>query len=162
MATACATIARAARASAELTTRLVLETKTAPVKAGAVLASKELGLADGGAEIGAAIRHRLHDHLGADVDPRVEVGNVFIGEAQAAGGNVGADRLRSVGAMDAIDGAAEIHRAGAERVAGAAGHVARQIGLALDHFRGRGPGRPFGLPRNGLGAGPGEAVAADA
>jgi len=39
--------------------------------------------------------------------------------------------------MDAIHGAAEIHGAGAERVAGTAGHLARQIRLARDHFRRR-------------------------
>jgi hypothetical protein len=34
--------------------------------------------------------------------------------------------------VDAIHRAAQIHGAGAERVVGAAGHEARQIGLALD------------------------------
>src|SRR4029079_6068741 len=88
--------------------------------------------------------------------------DVFVGEAEAAGGNAGADRLWRVGAVDAIDRAAEIHRPRTERIAGAAGHVARQIGLAGDHFRGRRPGRPFGLAGDGLRARPGEAVAADA
>lgn len=41
---------------------------------------------------------------------------------------MGADGLRRVGAVDAIDGAAEMLWRGAERVAGAAGHVTRQIG----------------------------------
>ncbi len=40
--------------------------------------------------------------------------------------------------------------------------VARQIGLAGDHFRRRGPIRPLRLLGDGLGARPGEAVAADA
>src|ERR1044072_9408694 len=62
------------------------------------------GLADGAAEIGAAMRHRQHDRLGSDVDPRIEIADVLVGEAEAAGGNAGADRLRRVGAVDAIDG----------------------------------------------------------
>ncbi len=74
---------------------------------------------------------------------------------------MGADGLRRVGAVDAIHRAAEIHRAGTERIAGTAGHLTRQIGLARDHFRGRGPIRPLGLFGNRLYARPGEAVAAD-
>jgi hypothetical protein len=75
---------------------------------------------------------------------------------------LGADGLRRFGAVNAIHGAAEIHRPGAERIAGAAGQVARQSGLARDHFRGRGPIRPLGLLGHRLQARPGEAVAADA
>src|SRR5687768_6404705 len=47
--------------------------------------------------VGAAV-HRQHDHLGADIDPRIEVGDVFIGQAQATRGDVGADGVRRVGA----------------------------------------------------------------
>jgi hypothetical protein len=49
-----------------------------------------------------------------------------------------------------------------ERIAVAAGHEARQVGLALDHLRRRRPVRPLGLALDRLGAGPGEALAADA
>jgi len=48
------------------------------------------------------------------------------------------------------------------RVAGAAGHETRQIRLALDHLLWRMPVRPLGLLLDRLGAGPGEALAADA
>src|SRR5262252_2201013 len=72
---------------------------------------------------------------------------------------MGADGLRRIGAVNAIDGAAEIERAGAERIAGAAGHLARQIRLTMDHFRRWHPIRPFGLPGDRLHARPGEAVA---
>src|SRR4051794_31165985 len=58
--------------------------------------------------VGAAV-HGQYDHLGADADPRIEIADVFIGETQAARGDVRADRLRRVGTVDAIDGAAEIH-----------------------------------------------------
>src|ERR1700754_1747814 len=75
---------------------------------------------------------------------------------------MGADGARRVGAMYAIHCAAEVHGAGAERIAGPTGHEARQIGLARDHFRRRCPVRPLGLLGNRLDAGPGEAVAADA
>ena len=34
--------------------------------------------------LGAAI-HRQHDHLGADVDARIEVGDILVGQADAAG-----------------------------------------------------------------------------
>jgi hypothetical protein len=59
--------------------------KTTLAKAGVVFASRNAGsLADGAAEIGATIRHRQHDHLGADADPRIEIRDVFVGEAEAA------------------------------------------------------------------------------
>ena len=64
--------------------------------------------------------------------------------------------------MDAIDGAAEIHGAGAELIAGTPGHEARQVGLALEHLRRRDPIRPLGLARDCLHAGPSEAFAAHA
>src|SRR6516225_6970023 len=73
-----------------------------------------------------------------------------------------ADRLRLVGAMNAVDRRAEIHGARAEWIAGTAGHEPRQIRLALDHFRRRAPVRPFQLAGDLLQAGPLEAVAADA
>src|SRR6266567_8146718 len=41
-----------------------------------------------------------HDHLGADIDAAVEVGDVVIGEADAAGRHAGADGGRRVGAVD--------------------------------------------------------------
>src|SRR5882757_5049051 len=40
-----------------------------------------VGLTDARTEIGAAIGHRQHDHLGADSDPRIEVDDVFVDEA---------------------------------------------------------------------------------
>ena len=64
--------------------------------------------------------------------------------------------------MNAVLARAEIHGASAERIAGAAGHETRQIGLARDHLRRRIPIRPFRLAADGLHAGPGKAVAADA
>src|SRR5258705_6602464 len=111
--------------------------------------------------VGAAV-YRQHDHLGADVDAGIEVCDVFIGEADATGRNPGADGLRRIGAVNPVDRAAEVHRACAERIAGTAGHLARQIGLARDHFRGRGPIRPLGLLANRLYTRPGKTLAADA
>src|SRR5882672_4807523 len=63
-----------------------------------------------------------HDHLGADRDTLIEVGDVGVDQPEATGGDGGADGVRSVGAVAAIDGGAEIHRTGAERIAGSAGH----------------------------------------
>src|SRR3984893_9465670 len=74
-----------------------------------------------------------HDYLGAHGDAFIEIGYVGVDEPEAARGDLGADRVRPVGAVDAVDGGAEIHRARAERIAGTAGHEARQIRLARDH-----------------------------
>jgi hypothetical protein len=38
-----------------------------------------------------AVVHRQRHYLGTDVDPRIEIGNVFVGEADATGRNLGAD-----------------------------------------------------------------------
>ena len=74
--------------------------KTTPANAGAACHTRSANdSADGAAEIGAAIRHRQHDHLGADADPRIEIRDVLVGEAEAARGNTGADRLRRIGAV---------------------------------------------------------------
>ena len=103
-----------------------------------------------------------HHHAGADLDAVEQVGDILVQHADAARGDELADRRGLVGAMDPIDGGTEIHRARAQRIAGAAGHEARQIGLAFDHLRRRMPIRPLGLAGDLLHAGPGEAVAADA
>ena len=103
-----------------------------------------------------------HDDAGADLGALEQVGDVLVQHADAARRDELADRRGLVGAVDAVDGRTEIHRAGAQRIAGAAGHEARQIGLALDHLGRRMPIRPLGLAGDLLHAGPGEAVAADA
>src|SRR6266404_3541231 len=103
-----------------------------------------------------------HDHLGADRNAIIEVGDVGIDQPEATGRDRGADRIRPVGAVDAIDGGAEIERASAERVAGSAGHKARQIRLADDHLRRRRPVRPFRLARDVEQPLPLESLAADA
>src|SRR5262249_975241 len=74
----------------------------------------------------------------------------------------GADGRRLIGAVDAVNRLAEIERARTERIAIAAGHEARQIGLALDHFFRRMPIGPFRHSGHLFRAGPGEALAADA
>src|ERR1700722_18555504 len=66
-----------------------------------------------------------HDHLGADRHAIVEIGNVGIDQPEAARRDLGADRIRPVGAVDAVDGGPEIHRPRAKRVARPAGHEAR-------------------------------------
>src|SRR5580693_6236509 len=104
----------------------------------------------------------LHDHLGAHGYAVIEVGDVGIDQAEAAGGDLGADRIGAVGAVDTIDGGAEIHGARPERVARAAGHEARQIGLAGDHLGWRRPVRPLRLLGDVQKPLPLKAVAADA
>src|SRR5579862_3951721 len=103
-----------------------------------------------------------HDDLGADRDPVIEIGDVGIDQPEAAGRDGGADGVGTVGAVDTIDGGAEIHRARAERVAGSAGHEARQIRLTRDHLRRRRPVGPFRLARNAQKSLPLESIAADA
>ena len=100
--------------------------------------------------------------MGADRHPVIEISHVVIDQAEAAGRHGLPDRFRRVGAVDAVHSVAEIHCARSERVAGATGHEARQIGLALDHFRRRMPIWPLGLARDLQQPLPGEAVAADA
>src|SRR6185437_16997067 len=73
-----------------------------------------------------------------------------------------ADGRWLVGAVDAIVGAAEIHRARAERVAWSAGHEPWQVGLTLDHLGRRVPVRPLLFPGDFLYAGPPKAVTTDA
>src|SRR5215203_6466307 len=102
-----------------------------------------------------------HD-LGAEPDAVVEVDHVLVRHADAARGDRLADGLGLVRAMDAVERAAEIHGAGAERVLGAARHVARQVGPAADHLGRRAPVRPLALQADRLRAGPLEARAPDA
>src|SRR6201999_3895180 len=88
--------------------------------------------------------------------------DVFVGEADATRRDELAYGGGIVGAVNAVFTGAEIHRARAERIAGAAGDEARQIGLARDHLGWRRPIRPFLLVGDGLDAGPGETLASDA
>src|SRR5262245_37718625 len=103
-----------------------------------------------------------HHHLGADLDPFIEIDHVLVAHADAAGRDRRSDRPGLVRAVDTIERRAEIHRAGAERILRPAFHVARQIGAALEHFGRRRPIRPFTLARNLADARPGEAGPADA
>src|SRR5882724_1550220 len=102
-----------------------------------------------------------HDNLGADRNTLIEVGHVGIDQPEAAGRDGGADRIGPVGAVDTIDGGAEIHRTGAEWIARPAGHEPRQIGLARDHLRRRCPVRPLRLARDVEQSLPLESLAAD-
>ena len=105
---------------------------------------------------------RQHHDAGADLHAAVEILDILVGQPDAARRDVFADRRGLVGAVDAVERLAEIERARAERIAFAARHEARQIGLALDHFRRRMPVRPLGHFRDAFRARPGEAFAADA
>ena len=70
---------------------------------------------------------REHDDLRADRHAIVEVDHVGVQHADAAGRDGPADRLRLVGAVDAVERVLavleEIHGAGAERIVGAAVHA---------------------------------------
>src|SRR6266404_842406 len=103
----------------------------------------------------------LHDHRGADGDAAIEIGDVLIGHAEAAGGYRLADGFGLVGTVDAIKRGAQIHGPRPERVVDAAGHVARQVGATRQHLRGRGAARPFFLGGDAVGAAPAKTVAAD-
>ena len=131
------------------------------------LASKGLSRDPPQAEIAAATGVRgakplAHDHGGADGDPLVEVLDVVVGHAEAAGRLRLTDRIRIVRAVDAIERAAEIHGPRAERIVFAAGHLHRQSPLPRPHLRRRRPGRPFLLGGNPVSAFPLEAGPPDA
>src|SRR5260370_23854763 len=79
-----------------------------------------------------------HDHGGANGDAVVEIGDVFVGHAEAAGRYRLADRLRLVGACNAIKRRAEIHGARAEPIVGAACHMALQFAAPRPQLRGLG------------------------
>src|SRR5260370_36754786 len=102
-----------------------------------------------------------HDHRGADGDAAIEIGDVVIGHAEAAGGYRLADGLRLVGTVDAVERGNQVHGPRPERVVDAAGHVARQVGAARQHLRWRGPARPFFLGGDAVGAAPAKTIAAD-
>src|ERR1044072_6429110 len=107
-------------------------------------------------------RRRLaDDDPGSHRDALVQIDQFRIGQAEAARRNRAADRVRLVRAMDAIDGAADVERARAHRIARAAGHEARQVGLARDHLRRRGPVGPLRLAVDPLQSGPLETLAPD-
>src|SRR5262245_34754608 len=103
-----------------------------------------------------------HDHLGADRYAVVQVHDVVIDEAKAARRYGMTDRVRLVGAVDAVDGGAEVEGTCAQRVARAPGHPARQIRLSRNHLGGRCPVRPFRLACDLQEPGPLEAFPADA
>jgi hypothetical protein len=58
--------------------------------------------------IGAARLLMLHHNLGSDRHAAVEVGNVLVDHAEAPRRYSLANRLRRIGAVDAIDGGADI------------------------------------------------------
>src|SRR5271167_2752717 len=66
------------------------------------------------------------DDGGANAGSRIEIDDVVVGHADATGGDGLADRIGLVGAVNAIERAGKIHRAGAERIVDAAFHVARE------------------------------------
>src|SRR5579864_6595292 len=111
---------------------------------------------------GLQLRLLPHHDLGAHGHSVIEVGDIGVDEAEAARRHFRADRIRAVGAMNAIDRGAEIHRPRAERVTRTACHEARQIGLALDHLRWWHPVRPFGLAADVQKPLPLKTIAADA
>src|SRR5262245_49087689 len=90
----------------------------------------------------------LHDHFGSDLRPVVKIDHIRIDQPETARRHRRTDGLRLVGAVDAIDRAAEIERARAERIGGATCHPARQIRLPVDHLRWRRPVRPLLLARD--------------
>src|SRR4029078_2909002 len=102
-----------------------------------------------------------HTHLSADPGDRGEVHDVLVRQAEAARRVRPSDGAVVVGAVNAIDGIAEIERARALRILQPARHRDRQTRLALVHLRWWRPRRPSGDTADALGSGPREAVAAD-
>src|SRR3569623_2165611 len=124
-------------------------------------ANKKAGPADRPQYLGATPL-LVDDHQRAYLLAVVEIDDVLIGEADAARRHGLADRPRLRRSVQPVQRRADIERAGAERIVRAAGHVGRQVGRALAHFRRRRPAGPLGLASDGVLARPAEAVAADA
>src|SRR5262245_16185830 len=103
----------------------------------------------------------LHHNLGSNRHAAIKVGNVIIDHPEASRRHRLTDRLRRVGAVDAVDGRADVERARAERIAGTAGHPARKIRLPRDHLRRWRPVRPLSLFADVVHAAPLKAIAAD-
>src|SRR5258705_4463546 len=76
-----------------------------------------------------------HDHGGPNGDAVVEIGDVFVGHAEASGRHRLADRVRLVRAVNAIKRRAQIHGAGADGIIDAALPVARPVGPPRPHLR---------------------------
>src|SRR5262245_19035437 len=121
----------------------------------------------GGREI-----HRLarqHDDAGADRAAQIELRDILVQHADAAGRHRLADRGRLVGAVDAeqrvlVVIVEQVKRAGTQRVLRTARHaVGEGTGhrVTLDHLLGREPPGPFRLAADLGAAGPFEALAAD-
>src|SRR6478735_8484186 len=89
-----------------------------------------------------------HHDLRADLYAIVEVDDIGVAHADAAGRHVLTDRPGLVRAVDTVQRRAEIHRARPQGIVRTAGHEMRQIRLPLDHFIGRRPVRPFFLRRH--------------
>ena len=124
-------------------------------------AQSKRGSAVGSADRGNVVIAGKHDDFRADVDAAVEIDDIRIQHPDATARYLVPDRLRAVGPVDSVDRVAEIDGARTERVALAAGHPPRQIGLARDHLLRRRPVRPFRLAGHRLRARPGETVTAD-
>ena len=76
----------------------------------------------------------LDDDARADLDAVVKIDDVVIGHPDASRRDRLTDRIRLVRAMDAVERAAEIHGARAERILGAAVEEPRQIGAPAQHL----------------------------
>ena len=87
--------------------------------------------------------------------------DVAVEHPEASGRFRATNRLRIVGAVNAIERIAEIDRFRAERIVQAAEHTFRQFGFALTHLGRRIPIGPIGNARHLLTARPRETVSAD-
>src|SRR5262249_16876246 len=118
---------------------------------------------------------RQHDDLGANRCALVEVDDILVDHADAAGGNALPDGPwldRAVDPIERVFGVLpKVHGARAQRIARATRHAdaARQLAhlphelrLARQHLPGRIPVRPFLLLVDGRHARPAETLAADA
>src|SRR4051812_5575563 len=86
------------------------------------------------------------DHFRPDRHALEKIDHVAIGKPKASRGDGVTDRFRLVGAVYAVDGRAEIKRASAHWIPGAASHETRQVGLPRNHLGRRCPVWPFRFP----------------
>ena len=107
-------------------------------------------------------RSALDDNPRADSHAVIKVDHIIVRHSDTARRHGLADRVRLVRAMNAEHCAADVNGPRPERIANAALHMARQVGTAADHLRGRRPARPFALVCDLMRARPFEAWASDA
>src|SRR5262245_5536503 len=96
----------------------------------------------GSADIATLWQRSYHVHRGADLSHRSEMQDVRVKHPGTSRRGCTSNRLRIIGAVDAIEGIAQIERHRPQRILDAARHLLGKAWVAFTHFRGGIPIRP--------------------